>query len=108
MLFDGKIICCSCRYRAILPALWVHSYYLLVDDLLICKVSEDRSYDPKAFNSICIPEVQADDDDFRTMYENYLKTEIMTAKIQIHHVVAAKVHHYFLQVLYYTSVYQKL
>lgn len=96
MLFEGKMIYWSSRYHnAMFPALWVPNYHLLVDDLLVCKLSGNRPYIPKVFNSICMPDIWADDDDFRTRYENHYLKKTTTAKIQIYHMVAPKVRHYF-------------
>lgn len=74
MLFDILIYCSPRYHNAILPSLWVASYYSLVDDSLVCILSGNRPHMAKIFNSICIPEVWADDDDFRTSYEDYLGT----------------------------------
>lgn len=58
MILEVKTVYCPFGYHnAVFPALWVPNYHLLVDDLLVCKLSWNQPYIPEVFNIICMPEI---------------------------------------------------
>lgn len=101
MILEVKTVYCPFGYHnAVFPALWVPNYHLLVDDLLVCKLSWNQPYIPEVFNIICMPEIWADYD-FRTRYENWLlKNDCKNTNIPRG---GTKDTSLFLQTLYFTS-----
>lgn len=57
-ILEVKTVYCPFGYHnAVFPALWVPNYHLLVDDLLVGKLSWNQPYIPEVFNIICMPEI---------------------------------------------------